>query len=413
MPEMTSQQYQRGVSNLEPFAGAMGQWFGSMGQQEVPKEQKLAKAAKAEGTEGKVLSWFKDVVDLPPTQRLANWEMNPMKNWPAANAYARHLAQNMPTEEAAQLTATQRLRGMTGGPGALKGLEQFTGGKGAGTFPMGQVPIGRRGALQEPKLGELGAQFGPVGRQAGMERFKQLPGPTTPEWKPKSWEGLLKGEAVEAKEARGAEQWWQEKDPQRLLYKARQEAQVESESLLGKHGYAWTEKRLEKLGVPDWVDDLTDNQKSELGLVKVKDHYEMQAIDNVSPETQAMYLQLMAMDPVTVNDLATGTDRAEVRMIAYGDMMATTDPDAGKIGPKMRDIIATYRQKPLALKTKDEQINHVIALMGVLGLRQIKALLWLLERPETRETTASWAQQIGLTPTPANIIRPGTAKQFP
>ncbi len=401
------------MPNFErPLGQIAGQWFGGLGQQEIPESQKLAQKAKAEGSEQKVLSWFKDVMNLSPTQRLANWELNPMKNWPGANAYARYLAQNMPTEEAAQVTATQQLRGMPGGPTALKGLEQFTGGAGAGAFPMGQVPMGKRPGLQEPQLGQLQAQFGPVGRRAGMERFGQVPGAGTPGWKPSSWEGLLKGEAVEAKEAKPAEQWWQEKDPQRLLYKARQEAQVEAESMLGKHGYAWTEKRLEKLGVPDWVDDLTDNQKSALGLVKTKKGYEMQTIDNVSPETQAMYLQLMAMDPVTVNDLTTGTDRAEVRMIAYGGMMATTDPETGNIGPKMRDIIATYREQPLALKSKNEQINHIIALMGVLGLRQIKALLWLIERPETREATTGWAQKMGLISTPANILAPKTAKQF-
>jgi len=273
--------------------------------------------------------------------------------------------------------------------------------------------MGRRAGLQEPRLAQLEAQFGPVGRRAGEERFKQLPGPTTPEWKPKSWEALLKGEAIEGGEAKAAEEWWQEKDPQRLLYKARQEAQVEAESLLGKHGYAWTEKRLEKLGVPDWIDDLTDNQKNELGLVKVKDHYEMQAVDNVSSDTQAMYLQLMAMDPVTVNDLTNETDKAEVRMIAYGGMMATTDPETDKnISPKMRDIIRSYSQQPLALKSKEEQMNHIIALMGVIGLRQIKALVWLLERPETRGTTSAWSQAMGLTPTPSAIMTPKTAKQF-
>lgn len=394
------------------LGGVMGQWFGGMGQQQIPESQKLAQRAKDEGTEAKVLSWFNDVVNLPPAQRMAQWELNPMKNWPGANAYARYLAQNMPTEEAAQVTATQQLRGMPGGPAALKGLEQFTAGKGAGVFPMGQVPAARRPGLQEPQLGQMQAQFGPVGRKAGMERFGQVPGPTTPGWQPKSWESLLKGEAVEAKEAKAAEQWWQERDPQRLLYKARQEAQVEAESMLGKHGYAWTEKRFESLGVPEWVDDLTDNQKNALGLVKTKKGYEMEKIDNVSPETQAMYLQLMAMDPVTVNDLTTGTDRAEVRMIAYGGMMATTDPETGNIGPKMRDIIGSYRQQPLALKSKDEQMNHVIALMGVLGLRQIKALLWLLERPETREATGAWGRATGLIPTPETTIRPKTAKQF-
>lgn len=395
------------------LGGAMGQWFGGMGQQQVPESQKLAQVAKKEGTEAKVLSWFNDVVDLPPAQRLAQWELNPMKNWPGANAYARYLAQNMPTEEAAQMTATQQLRRTTGGPAALKGLEQFTGGAGAGVFPMGQVPMERRAGLQDPRLRQLGAQFGPVGRRAGMERFAQLPTPTTPGWKPKSWEALLKGEAVEAGEARRAEEWWQERDPQRLLYKARQEAQVEAESMLGEHGYAWTEKRFETLGVPKWVDDLSDNQKFALGLTKTKKGYEMQPVDNVSPETQAMYLQLMSMDMVTVNDLSTDVERAEVRMIAYGGMMAATDPETGKdISRRMRNILETYRQQPLALKSKDEQMNHVVALMGVIGLRQIKALLWLLERPETRETTGAWSRAMGLTPTPTDILKPKTAKQF-
>ena len=57
-------------------------------------------------------------------------------------------------------------------------------------------------------------------------------------------------------------------------------------------------------------------------------------------------------------------------------------------------------------------MNHIVALMGVLGLRQIKALLWLIERPETRETTSAWSQKIGLTPTPTDILIPKTAKQF-
>lgn len=374
--------YQQQMGSMVPQAGqAIGQgMFQRMGAGQGTEGQRLAAGAKDEGTESKVNAWFTKVSELPREERLSNLEMQPWKNWPKAAAYAKYLAQNMPQPGEVPSTGMQQLRGMEGGPAALGGMGQLLGGKGAGVFPqqymtpeMGRAPFQQ--ALRKTGGAErFGAPYG----AAAKEAFEKYPRAE----KPWSMERLWKGEAREAGELVGAEKWWQKTRPQDMISGMRDVAIKNAEDLLGEYGGQWIRSRMEKLGVPSWIDEMSDEQKEGFGLVKRKNGgYTLEGVEGLSPQVQESYLQLLRMEPPKLENFSTA-ERKKIKVIVQGRRALAIGEETG-----IPEELQIYLDKPLATMAQEERVENVLALISSIPLPMVRMIVDLISRPTVEKIT--------------------------
>lgn len=373
------------LSSLLPPVGrgitGITQWKQNLEQDEG---QRLAAAAKKEGTETRVYSWLEDVKALSPQEKLAALENAPnIKNFEAAYAYAKYLAQSQMAMPAP--SAMETLRGTTGGPAGAGIIGQLLKGEGAGVPPFGRISPEMGMPYFEEAIRPHETKYGEAFRPAAMEEYKKLPR-TEPYFTP---EEMWKGEAREAKELVGAEKWWQETEPEKLVVAEREQALKNAENLIGEYGYKWVTARMKNLKAPEWIESLSDEKKMNMGLRKTKEGtYEILPIYRLDPETgekvsidadvQAAYIDLMRMPPPKLEDFSAA-ERTVIRTIVEG----------GRVDPVLamdKPWLAAYVRNPLAqVKDEGEIAQHIIALISEIPLPQVRMIMELIGRPYVRE----------------------------
>jgi len=369
-----------GVEALGGLGGVLGGLAGQrwgMGGQPSTQGQQLAKAAKSEGTETRVTKWFEEVMFLSPEERMARLEMDPsIKNWPRGYAYAQWLAQNMPVQQLG--AAVEQMRTIPGGGPALESLTEILGGKGAGVLPMGKMTPEAGRPFYEKATRPITTRFGRVGEQAAEELYKGYP-----REKPLTMEEIWKGEAEEAKELPGAARWWRETRPERMMTLVRNEAFASAKDELGEFGSQWIEARIKKLGVPEWIQGLTDEEKQGWGLVEDPKTGTYSFTDvGVSPDIQAAFHDMMVMDAPTLDEF-TEAQRREIRVVAQGKRALTA-----MAGPEtVPEWLQPFIERPMANMTKTEQMIYAVALLHDMPKRQVRMIIDLISRPTLQKIT--------------------------
>lgn len=384
MPNGRQAYQQQIMQNLGQLGGVLGGIAGQRwGRGPSTQGQQLAKAAKQEGTETRVNKWFEEVMFLSPEERASRLEMDPsIKNWPRGYAYAQWLAQNMPVQQLG--AAVEQMRTIPGGPAGLESLTEILGGKGAGVLPMGRMTPEAGRPYYERATRPIRTRFGAVGERAAEELYRGYP-----REKPLTMEEIWKGEAEEAGELAGAARWWRETRPELMMTSLRNEALKIAMDEQGEFGGKWIEAKAERLGVPEWIENLTEEEKEGWGLVKdpKTGTYSFKDI-GVSHAIQLKFHEMMVMDPPKLEEFNT-QQRREIRIVTQGKRALTA-----MAGPEtVPEWLQPFIEKPMAIMDKTERIVYCVALLNDMPTRQVRMIMDLIYRPSLQKITGLAEEQ--------------------
>lgn len=357
---------------------AIGDWVRNLRQE---SGQRLAAAAKKEGTEARVIKWFDTVKDLPPEQRLAALEKDvSLINWPGGYAYAKYLAQSVGVTPA--LSPIEKLRAEPQGTTAAGRIGELLAGTGAGVIPQKYVsPEFGRPYYKEAIRPEV-TKYGEPFKEAAWSEFEKYP-------REKPWRGIeeiWRGEAEEAGELVGAEKWWQEKEPEKLIFREREQALEQGRNLIGDFGYKWVEARMKRLPAPAWIENLPEAAKESLGLTKDKEgHYDISSVtyedgSPVDSDVQAAYIDLLRTEPKKLEEF-NDSERRTMRIIVQGKRAISPGEEVN-----LPEWLGFYLDNPLATKEVQEARDLILNLISELPLPMVRMIAEFIERRGVRET---------------------------